>query len=547
MVRWFRPPTLAWVLLLLGAVTVAADQAPSFNDARKAFEDGFVLGGSDPAARERLRAGKRDAVVALRECGDARAVALLLDGHKRQGRFVDGLSQDWARRREAHLKLAPAMEKALQARSAHAKDGQILVSPSEKAWLDEKTALEQLRTDIGEEEEIGEFIRKAVGRVLGGLEGAAHEQSLREILKAVGKGQTPEERDFIRLLGYVPGEAVTQSLLELAKDMQPLVAMSALEALGRQNSPRGVDLLLERLQDPRWQVRAAALEGLAFHRQARIVETLLTLGCKEDGVLKRHYLTALARIAGSGMEALPPTLEAWSAWWAQNQQGVIEQWAKAERTGPVQDELAPIALGRSGDGATSFYGIRTESKHIVFVVDVSGSMGEHGGVDEHGKMRIDIVKAELINAIRGLSADDEDERGPSSFNIVTYAADVGVFRDGKMVPATKSNKEKAFEWIQGLTANGATNIFDAVEKAFSIVDTRRLAKQLSQGADTIFLMTDGEPNRGKIVEPDLIRAEVQKMNRDRKITLHAIGVGKDHNKAFLERLASENQGEYLAR
>lgn len=517
-----------------------------WEEARKAFEQRFVVGGKDPAERERLRAGKRDALIALRESGDARAVPLLLEAHRRQGRFVEDLFEEWTRRREPHLKLAPAMERALQARSAQAQGGTIQVTQAEKAWLDEKAALEALRGDIAQEEEIGEAIRKATARVLRGLAGPAHDQALKALIKAVGKAQAPAERDFIRLLGYLPGEAVTQALLGFVRDLNPLVTMAALEALGRQNDPRTVDVLIERLADPRWQVRAAALEGLAFRREARVVCALLEHGAREDGVLRRHYLTALARIAGQGVEALPPTLEAWVTWWATNEAAVVAAWEQTAVQGPVEEDLPAIPLG-GGGGATSFYGIQTHSKHIVFVVDVSGSMGEQGGVDAQGRMRIDVVKAELANAIRALSADDTDERGPSSFNIVTYAAEVGVFREGKMVPATKANKDKAFQWIEGLTALGATNIFDALEQAFAIVDTRRMAKQLAQGADTIFLMTDGEPNRGKIVDPDQIRAEVRKLNRDRKITIHAIGVGKDHNRAFLERLAVENHGQYLGR
>jgi hypothetical protein len=60
-------------------------------------------------------------------------------------------------------------------------------------------------------------------------------------------------------------------------------------------------------------------------------------------------------------------------------------------------------------------------------------------------------------------------------------------------------------------------------------------------------MTDGQPNRGKVTDPTLIRQEIAKMNRDRKITIHTIGVGEGHDAAFLKGLAAENAGTYLAR
>ena len=174
-------------------------------------------------------------------------------------------------------------------------------------------------------------------------------------------------------------------------------------------------------------------------------------------------------------------------------------------------------------------------------------MGEHSGKDANDKYRIDIAKVELKNAIRALTAEESDERGVSSFNIVTYAAEVQVFKEGKMIPATKKNKEKAFAWIDALEAIGPTNIFDAMEQAFKIIGTRKAKKQLEKGADTIFLMTDGQPNRGRITDPVLIRKEIEKMNRDRRITINTIGIGDDHADEFLRALATENHGEYAGR
>ena len=262
-------------------------------------------------------------------------------------------------------------------------------------------------------------------------------------------------------------------------------------------------------------------------------------------MLKRHYFTALGRILN---ESLPATIEAWTSWWKANRAEVVKRWAEKSESGPIVDDLPPVMVkSESNSGSTSFYGIKTESKHIIFIIDISGSMGEVGGKNEQGQYRIDVVKRELTNAIKSLQAEDGDERGAASFNIVAYAAEVQVFKDGKMIDATKSNKEKAFKWIEGLGADGATNIYDAIEQGFEIIDTRRAMKQFEKGADTIFLMTDGKPNRGRVTDPVLIREEVRKLNRERKLTIHTIGVGEGHDASFLKALAAENNGEYLAR
>ena len=42
-----------------------------------------------------------------------------------------------------------------------------------------------------------------------------------------------------------------------------------------------------------------------------VVEALLTHAEEESGVLRRHFLTALARIVGAQAEELPTTIPAW--------------------------------------------------------------------------------------------------------------------------------------------------------------------------------------------------------------------------------------------
>ncbi len=539
-------PLLIPVAMIFSAPWVGAENA-DWSLLQKAFKDTWKIDGLENAGlRSKLRARKRAAVKGLRKAHDARAVPVLMGAHKKQLKFIGRLEKQWAKRRAAWEKLQPAMEKALQAKQKTAgPDGNIRVTPGEKAWIDERMRLDNLRRSISNEEEIAEYTRKAMARICNTVEGKEAGRALAPILKAAGDGTKPDQREFIRVLGHVQGEAATAALEGLAAALRPVVAATALRALGRQNAPRSVTTLLARLDDPRWQLRVASLEGLSFFKDARVVDALLARLPSEDGVLRRHYYTALSRILD---ETLPTTIEAWASWWKANRDRVVKRWAEKADGLPIPDDLPAVALKSEGNSdSTSFYGLKTESKHIIFVIDVSGSMGEQGGVTKDGKMRIDIAKRELKNAIRSLSATEHDERGAASFNVVAYAADVRVFKEGRMVVATKANKERVFKWIDDLRAIGATNIFDALEQAFLIIGTRKAKKQFEKGADTIFLMTDGKPNRGKVMDPVLIRKEIRKMNRERKLTIHTIGVGENVAEGFLKKLASENGGEYLAR
>ena len=74
------------------------------------------------------------------------------------------------------------------------------------------------------------------------------------------------------------------------------------------------------------------------------------------------------------------------------------------------DDPPPIMVSKSGHtGSTSFYGLKTDSKHIIFVIDVSGSMGEQGGVDEQGKFRVDIAPGDhpVTRGMKPFETDDE--------------------------------------------------------------------------------------------------------------------------------------------
>ena len=136
-----------------------------------------------------------------------------------------------------------------------------------------------------------------------------------------------------------------------------------------------MDLLIARIEDPRWQVRAAAIKGLSYYKDPRVMDALIAGAKKEAGDVQRKYFAAMARIV---QEQIPGTVEAWESFWRENKEDFVQRWAKLPKNEPIEGEPPDIPIDTSL-GSTSFYGIRTNSKHIIFVVDVSGSMGEQGG------------------------------------------------------------------------------------------------------------------------------------------------------------------------
>jgi len=108
--------------------------------------------------------------------------------------------------------------------------------------------------------------------------------------------------------------------------------------------------------------------------------------------------------------------------------------------------------------------------------------------------------------------------------------------------------------------NGSTNIHDSLQLSFSIKDfgkkVRRSSKKkrknkydvgVAMGFDTIFLLSDGSPTKPPGDKPDStekILEGVRVWNSLKRVTIHCIGIGRGVNISFMQKLASENGGQF---
>lgn len=201
-----------------------------------------------------------------------------------------------------------------------------------------------------------------------------------------------------------------------------------------------------------------------------------------------------------------------------------------------EDEIDPrTGLPRP---STSFYGIQTRSKRVLYILDVSGSMSFEQA-KTNGKLPIQTAKEELTQSIRSLPED-------AVFNIVFFSSEVFAWKE-KPVKADKAGKTEASAWIAAREAVGATNIFDAIEKGFQLAGRGTHDKRYSVAVDTIFFLSDGRANRGRLVEPAQIVAETRRLNSEQKLKIHCVGIGKDHDPALMRALAELSGGTYVAK
>lgn len=338
------------------------------------------------------------------------------------------------------------------------------------------------------------------------------------------------------------------------------------------------------LQEPdrAWEAKIVALRAIDLMADERITDDVITALEKSkasEGRIKNELIRILVRLVGIDIKS--DDANAWRAAWALRKQG--------------KDP------GKPGDGVTvaepiEFYGLKTRSTRLIFIIDRSGSMvapsgdrprpptpapagpavgtgtaketpQETAGREEATrirdkyqnlsvKSRMDAAKKEIVLAVYSL-----DPR--ISFNVIWFEASVVPWKQ-ELQMATWPNKADCLREIDKVTAGGGTNIWDSLETAYKMIqqprsETVALDKKANyvmslNGADTIFFMTDGEPSAGRLQKGPEIVAELRKTTRVRKVIVNAICVGDvDAGKAsgmtvdpkLVAAIAEETGGDFM--
>lgn len=288
-----------------------------------------------------------------------------------------------------------------------------------------------------------------------------------------------------RALGVLGRTEVLPYLVPLLGDPASLVVEGAAQALGMLGSPAAVEPLLDRLAK-------AADEDL------RVADALAT---------------ALERLTGQGFGV---EVGAWRDWW------------KGAKDKPFVKPATP-APGTTLAGPR-YYGFPVRSSKVVFVLDVSRSMGWNG--------RLDIARDELLQVLEHLPRS-------TRFNLITFS-DKAYPWEGGLVPATLANVHRAAAYVRRQVPISGTAAYEALEAAFADAEV-----------DSIFFLSDGQPSGGTVVDPELILADVRGWNRYRRVRIHAVSLLRGEPPAafagledptraeeFMRRLAAENDGRF---
>lgn len=301
---------------------------------------------------------------------------------------------------------------------------------------------------------------------------------------------------------------------------------AALTALGRTRDASYQPLLLAALEHASWSTRLAAARALVEQRSREGVAALCARIAREEGRMEVELGELLTQVTGQPFRA---DGKQWLRWW--EAEGAAWKF-------PSESEIAALLrqraeredrrVSRSFRGVavdSRFFGLRIASHRVAFVVDVSGSMEEPlpGSTSSKGPTRMEAAKRELLLCLDALEAG-------THFNILTFSGEASAWKK-EAVEASVQSYEDAREFLGGLGGLGGTNLFGGLELAFE-----------DPSVDTIFLLSDGEPSAGRLVDPQEIREEVQGWLRARPVTIHTVSIGERF--PLLEWLAHDSGGQY---
>ncbi len=158
--------------------------------------------------------------------------------------------------------------------------------------------------------------------------------------------------------------------------------------------------------------------------------------------------------------------------------------------------------------------------HLVFTIDVSGSMGEPN--------RLALVKRALALLVNELDARDR-------ISIVVYGTTAHM-----LLPAVSATeKERILEAIDALQPEGSTNVQEGLELAYTLA----MKAFVPGGINRVLLLSDGVANNG-ITEAGAIWARVRGKASE-GVTLSTVGFGMgSYNDVLMERLADRGDGQY---
>lgn len=309
-----------------------------------------------------------------------------------------------------------------------------------------------------------------------------------------------------------------------------------------------------------WRADLALVRLLDDFRSAEAVPALITIlerfrdhpeevqSGKLSGLLLHSAHELLVGITGAVFPANQP--EKWR-----------ELWDKDKDKLAVLEKREATPAAPAGTAASGFCGIPVQGTRVLFILDLSGSMKipmkggattAAGGEPAKGELRrVDYAKRELLRAV--------DNIAPNAwFNLITFNGNPKSKPWSKdMVQATEKNKERFRKFVAELDADGGTNLWSALEEGLKF-KSLVYGERYETNVDELFLLSDGAPTAGEVVDPIEILRLVKECNRFSGLRINTVFISSVDPpntppipwmtitpEELMKRMADQNGGKFV--
>lgn len=337
--------------------------------------------------------------------------------------------------------------------------------------------------------------------------------------------------------------------LDLTGHRTDAVAIAAIRMVGHTENPAHAPSLHGLLKKRDWRRQSATLSALGRLRSKESIPLVIDFMDGLRGRLLGEARECLMSISG---RQFGYKVEQWRKWWESAKGRFEVPEKKVEKDQDLEDKYA------REDRRPDYHRIKTLSKKILFVIDVSSSMRTkirykpmHRKGGYQTKIKMDLAKEELKRVIETLDKN-------TSFNIYTFEAVMNSWKP-TLVRATPGSIGDAKRWIDDLQPfteggqtkqgwmRGETNTFGVLKWIYGLKGPGlNFSGKLKVPADTVFLLSDGEATCGELIVNDEIIEQIEDYHAAGNVTIHTIayeltGVGRQ----LLSDIARVSGGRFV--
>ncbi len=333
---------------------------------------------------------------------------------------------------------------------------------------------------------------------------------------AAGLRRLREGRAAADLIGALQAETDEAARIEIVRALRDV--FSAHQAtLDTRLLRRGVRAVVGAVGSATWRGDLALVDFLRAFRSSAAIPVLIDVLARHldddpetaagrSGLLRSAAHDALENMTGARIAATD--VAGWRAFWQRRGQGF---------------RMAPPKRAPGGGGgrtvAGGFFGIVPVGTAVVFVIDVSGSMEEpfagRGPTSAGARpiTKLQAAKRELSAALDALAPD-------ATFNIVLFSEQVHAWRED-LVRADPVHKAEARRFINRQKPRTSTNLWGGLDRALGIRSVT-LGARYARSVDELFLLSDGAPSSGSIVDPEQILMTVTQTNAVSSVRINTV-------------------------